>query len=47
MTALARAARWTHPPYFRAVMGTTFSGSVVDTPQFMRLAIAALCSLRK
>ena len=33
--------------YAFAVIGTTLAGSVVDAPQFMRFAIAALCSSRK
>ncbi len=47
MTALCPSRSLDSPAYFRAAMGTTFSGSAVDAPQFMRLAMAALCSLRR
>ena len=47
MTALWPSSSLDSPAYFRAAIGTTFSGSAVDTPQFMRLAMAALCSLRR
>ena len=33
--------------YAFAAIGTTLAGSAVDAHQFMRFAIAALCSSRK
>src|SRR5437764_10874608 len=33
--------------YAFAAIGTTLAGSDTDAPQFMRLAMAALCSLRR
>lgn len=33
--------------YAFAVIGTTLAGSAADTPQLVRLAIAAPCSLRR
>ena len=42
-----RSQVWRIVLYARTTIGTTFSGSTADAPQFMRLAIAALCSLRR